>query len=74
MGKEIERKFLVAGNSWRKLGEAKHFRQGYLSATPERNVRVRIAGGEAFLTIKGKSEGMSRLEYEYAIQHGDGKP
>jgi adenylate cyclase len=30
MAKEIERKFLVKGDAWRGLGEAKHYRQGYI--------------------------------------------
>jgi len=30
-------------------------------------VRVRIAGDEGFLTIKGKTEGMARNEFEYPI-------
>ncbi len=64
---EIERKFLVAGNDWRRAGAATRFRQGYLSTDPERTVRVRLAGKQAWLTIKGPSHGAARLEYEYAI-------
>jgi CYTH domain-containing protein len=67
MPTEIERKFLVTGDRWRSLGEGKPYWQGYLTATPERSVRVRIAGDEGFLTIKGKTVGVARLEYEYAI-------
>lgn len=67
MGVEIERKFLVDGDAWRTLGEATLLRQGYLSADPARTVRVRIDGARAFLTIKGKSVGASRGEWEYPI-------
>ena len=67
MGVEIERKFLVDGDAWRTLGEATLLRQGYLSADPARTVRVRIDGERAFLTIKGKSVGASRGEWEYPI-------
>jgi adenylate cyclase len=67
MAVEIERKFLVVGEGWRTLGTGTVYRQGYLAAEPDRTVRVRVAGDRAFLTIKGKSEGIARLEYEYPI-------
>jgi len=67
MGVEIERKFLVEGEAWRTLGESTLLRQGYLSLEPTRTVRVRIDGERAFLTIKGKSVGASRGEWEYPI-------
>jgi adenylate cyclase len=41
MAKEIERKFLVKGDSWRGKAQGKHYRQGYLSTVKERTVRVR---------------------------------
>ena len=67
MGVEIERKFLLAGEGWRSLGEPVLLRQGYLSLDPARVVRVRIEGERAFLTIKGKSQGATRAEWEYPI-------
>jgi len=67
MGTEIERKFLVSGNAWRGLAVGVEYRQGYLCSGSDRTVRVRIAGEKAFLTIKGKSSGISRMELEYAI-------
>ena len=67
MGVEIERKFLVEGDAWRTLGESTVLRQGYLSTDATRTVRVRIDGERAFLTIKGKSVGASRGEWEYPI-------
>jgi len=67
MGVEIERKFLVAGDAWRTLGEPVLLRQGYLSAQPERTVRVRIEGERAHLTIKSKNVGAARGEWEYPI-------
>jgi len=67
MGVEIERKFLVVGDAWRQLGERVLLRQGYLSTDPERTVRVRIEDGEGVLTIKGKSLGATRGEWEYPI-------
>lgn len=63
---EIERKFLIDRN-WTPSGVCKKIKQGYLSVDVERTVRVRIAGDEAFLTIKGKTEGIKRTEMEYEI-------
>jgi len=71
MGVEIERKFLLVGDEWRALGQPVLLRQGYLSATPERTVRVRIEGEQGVLTIKSKSEGASRGEWEYPIPLND---
>ena len=67
MGVEIERKFLPAGDGWRGLGTPTLMRQGYLVADPVRTVRVRIEGERAVITVKGKSTGASRGEWEYAI-------
>ncbi len=66
MGQEIERKFLVEGEGWR-IGEGVAYRQGYLNRAIERTVRVRRVGDKGYLTIKGATHGISRLEYEYEI-------
>lgn len=70
MATEIERKFLVVGSSW-KTSEGTLICQGYLNREPARTVRVRLAGDRAFLTIKGSSQGIARLEFEYPIPFGD---
>lgn len=67
MGVEIERKFLLASDAWRGLGQPVLLRQGYLSSNPDRTVRVRIAGGAGSITIKGRSLGATRAEWEYPI-------
>ncbi len=68
MGLEIERKFLVQSEAWRSAAQgAQQYRQGYLSLDPERTVRVRVAGQEGFLTVKGISRGTKRAEFEYPI-------
>lgn len=67
MPKEIERKFLVKGDAWRELASGEVYRQGYLSSTKERTVRVRTAGKNGYLTIKGINVGATRREYEYPI-------
>jgi adenylate cyclase len=71
VGVEIERKFLPAGDGWRALGQPLLLRQGYLSSDPARVVRVRIEGDGAYLTIKGKSVGATRGEWEYPIPVAD---
>jgi adenylate cyclase len=72
MALEIERKYLLKSDAWRALvGEGQLLRQGYLSTTPERTVRVRVVDQQAWLTIKGISQGIARLEYEYAIPPAD---
>lgn len=63
---EIERKFLVTGDQWRKPPGIR-ICQGYLCRDPQRTVRVRLAGDAAFLTIKGASVGAARHEFEYEI-------
>lgn len=71
MASEIERKFLVKNDSWRVGAEGTSYVQGYLSRDPGRTVRVRRAGSKAFLTIKGKPEGIARPEFEYEIPEAD---
>ncbi|NJL85977.1 MAG: CYTH domain-containing protein [Leptolyngbyaceae cyanobacterium SM1_1_3] len=68
MGIEIERKFLVKGDRWRPLGTGELYRQGYLTAAKDGcTVRVRVAGDRGYLTVKGKTVGNQRSEFEYQI-------
>jgi len=68
MGLEIEKKFLIKNDNWKQfVSEEKEITQGYLNANPNRTVRVRIAGKLGFLTIKSKSKGSVRSEFEYEI-------
>ena len=72
MGLEIERKFLVIGNAWRTaVASARQLRQGYVAIDGKTNVRVRTDGVRAWLTIKGKGEGIIRPEFEYEIPPAD---
>ncbi len=73
MGVEIERKFLPATDGWRQQGQPVLIRQGYLSSHPERVVRVRIYGDEAFMTIKSKAVGVTRGEWEYPLPLADAR-
>ncbi|HEY0891991.1 MAG TPA: CYTH domain-containing protein [Cellvibrio sp.] len=72
MAIEIERKFLVLGDAWRDAPPV-FYSQGYLNRDKARTVRVRIAGEEAFLTIKGTSVGARRAEFEYPIPVWDAR-
>jgi CYTH domain-containing protein len=67
MGVEIEKKFLVKDNSWKQQATGVYYRQGYLSSHSERVVRIRTIENKGYLTIKGKSVGAARTEYEYEI-------
>ncbi len=64
---EIERKFLVVGNDWRRQARGERFCQGYLARADGVTVRVRRAGDTAFIAIKGPSNGLARQEFEYHI-------
>lgn len=68
MGIEIERKFLVANDSWRNHADTGTvYRQGYLIGAKQASVRVRIEGDKAFLNIKSMTLGVTRQEYQYPI-------
>lgn len=71
MALEIERKFLPAHDGWRGLTEPELYRQGYLCASAEKTVRVRLAAARGFLTVKGPTRGIGRVEFEYAIPTAD---
>jgi CYTH domain-containing protein len=66
---EIERKFLVDESLWSQLNKPtpKRIKQAYLSDDSNCTVRARTKGQKGFLTIKGKSVGISRSEFEYEI-------
>ena len=68
MAVEIERKFLVRNETWREqVEEETRILQGYLTQGGGATVRVRVKGDLAYLTIKGATSGISRLELEYRI-------
>ncbi|NHA03928.1 CYTH domain-containing protein [Mucilaginibacter sp. HC2] len=74
MGIEIERKFLVDHEQWRQLSKpaGKHYRQGYILSDDIKTIRVRVTDEHGYITIKGKTKGISRLEYEYIIPVNEG--
>ena len=76
MAQEIERKFLVKGETYKAL--AFHYyriQQGYIASGNGRTVRVRIRDEQGFITIKGPSRdgGLSRYEFETEIAVGDAR-
>ena len=64
---EIERKFLVDQKIWQPGEQGISVRQGYLAGEGPLLVRIRQQDRKAFLTLKGRTTGISRLEFEYEI-------
>src|SRR5215469_5927323 len=73
MAIEIERKFLLANDTWRReVIKSEHMRDGLIARFGEGKVRVRLTdGNKASLTIKGAKEGILRPEFEYEIPRAD---
>ena len=68
MQREIERRFLVTGDAWRKdVVSREELFQGYLHVGDEKAIRVRLASAGATLTIKAAISDVVRHEFEYAI-------
>jgi adenylate cyclase len=73
MALEIERKFLVDVARLGPLSDGVDMSQGYISTGDGAVVRVRLAGECAWLTLKGRSVGCARSEFEYAIPAADAR-
>jgi Uncharacterized protein conserved in bacteria len=74
MAKEIERKFLVINDRWRKVADAGVLCvQGYFTSNSQCSIRVRIIGNQANLNIKSATLGIIRTEYEYEIPLADAR-
>jgi adenylate cyclase len=79
LGIEIERKFLLTGEGWRReIEKSVRMAQGYVndiatvnSGQQKASVRVRVAGDEAFLNIKSRELGHTRQEFDYRIPVAD---
>ncbi len=73
MATETERKFLVKKDLWQKAEKPipDFYRQGYLYSDVSKTIRIRITSSKAYLTIKGKTTGASRPEFEYEIPKED---
>ena len=79
MNTEIERKFLVdfdllIAMEPDMIKSGVKIEQGYIAQTEEKTVvRVRLYGDKGYLTIKGKTIGATRPEFEYEIPYEDAK-
>lgn len=73
MQKEIERKFLVNIEDFNKIDFDYSYviKQGYLTNEIDKSIRIRLKDKAALLTIKGKSTGLSKPEFEYEIPKED---
>jgi adenylate cyclase len=72
---EIERKFTIIETEWQQLEKPDPIAicQGYLSRDKGCVVRVRTKGNKGYLTVKGKNDGISRLEYQFEIPFEEAK-
>lgn len=76
MALEIERKFLVNSEDYKKDSCKKYeIIQGFLSTSKNAVVRIRITTNKAFITIKGCSNasGTTRYEWEKEIPFKEGQ-
>ncbi|MDT8415262.1 MAG: CYTH domain-containing protein [Flavobacteriaceae bacterium] len=67
---EIERKFLVRSDAYKKEASRSYdIQQGFLNTDPERTVRIRLADSKGILTVKGLTDdsGLKRFEWEKEI-------
>lgn len=71
MAIEIEKKFLVRNDTWRVQATGVVYRQGYICISTQHTVRVRIAGENGYLTVKGGNVDGGRQEFEYQIPVAD---
>ncbi|MGN7614630.1 CYTH domain-containing protein [Magnetococcales bacterium HHB-1] len=67
MGQEIERKYLVRGEGWRKETKAQQICQGFFHTLHGHTVRVRAMDQQGYVTFKSGKEKLVRAEYEYKI-------
>lgn len=76
MNLEIERKFLVTSNDYKKESYSNFYiKQGFLNSNKDRTVRVRLTDDKGYITVKGRSNasGTSRFEWEKEINIKDAK-
>jgi adenylate cyclase len=74
MAVEIERKFLVDLEKWRKVKKpgGTNYRQGYVLNDSQRTIRIRVTDKQGYITLKGVTKGITRKEFEYKIPKVDG--
>ena len=75
MALEIERRFLVKNDNWKKLIIKRIFiEQGYLSKSlDDWIIRIRFTGKEYKIALKKHIESFTNFEFEYSIPRKDGE-
>ncbi|MCH5220951.1 MAG: CYTH domain-containing protein [Muribaculaceae bacterium] len=73
MSVEIERKFLVVGPFKHLAIKRFEIAQGYLSVSPDSTVRIRISDNQAWITVKSRTIGATRDEWEYSVPLNDAR-
>ena len=73
MAFEIERRFLIKNDNWKKFINKKiYIEQGYLSKSIDGwIIRVRLIGKNAKITLKKHIKGFTNFEFEYSIPRRD---
>ena len=75
MALEIERRFLIKNDNWKKFITKKIFiEQGYLSKSlDDWIIRIRFTGKEFKIALKKHIAGFTNFEFEYSIPQKDGE-
>jgi len=75
MALEIERRFLVKNDNWRKFIVKKiYIEQGYLSKSlDDWVIRIRFTGDDFKLALKKHIRSFTNFEFEYSIPKSDGE-
>ena len=75
MALEIERRFLLKNDNWKKFITKKiYIEQGYLSKSLDGWItRIRCTGKNSKITLKKHIKGFTNYEFEYSIPRSDGE-
>ena len=75
MALEIERRFLVKNNNWKKFVTKRIFiEQGYLSnSLDDWIIRIRFTGKDFKIALKKHIKSFTNFEFEYSIPRSDGE-
>jgi len=75
MALEIERRFLIKNDNWKKFITSKIFiEQGYLSKNlDDWIIRIRFTGKDYKIALKKHIKSFTNFEYEYSIPRKDGE-
>jgi len=69
---EIERKFLVRSDGWRRgVTRTMHIVDHLIARFPNGKARIRVCNNAATLTLKGQRKGLARSEYHVPLETED---